>query len=56
MKLPKLKTNEDASKFVGLGSLSIVGDVPDHQILRLIAEVNVQRKATGLPTFQVPGL
>jgi hypothetical protein len=45
MKLPKLKTREEALRFADPG---VGGDVPYHRIFNLVREVNAHRKKIGL--------
>ena len=45
MKLPKLRTKEEALRFAGPG---VGGDVPYHRTPKLIKEVNIHRKSIGL--------
>jgi hypothetical protein len=47
MKLPKLKTKEEALRFANPGSLSII-DVPHYSILNLMREIDMHRKKIGL--------
>jgi hypothetical protein len=50
MKLPKLRTKEEAMRFVDLSFLSVI-DVPDHRIPRLIRQVNSHRKSVGITSL-----
>jgi hypothetical protein len=47
MKLPKLKTREEARRFTDVGSLSVIG-VRSDRLPKLFHEVNAQRRALGL--------
>jgi hypothetical protein len=49
MKLPKVRTKEEALRFANPGSLSII-DVPNYRILNLMREINVHHKKLGLRT------